>query len=254
VKENVPDMKNRMVKVMEFRTPGQDGTSINTDRDYRVCYYGGLDRGTGKERWIEVDRRQWEDHSYQTFARLTGGPADSPEAAKHWAEQHQQLGTDKAHAEASPDFTDQARIWNPQSQKFENVQIIPNILRVKAGQPGARLKDPQALGQMYQLKVADAKFKPEAFVQAQKAVKELDAIREGYAKQNLKVGNLPPAVQNGMNAVIEVNQRLAADPNRRDPKAVSDAEKTLHDYGFQSLGDFMNKLSGQFEALKNVKE
>jgi hypothetical protein len=104
------------------------------------------------------------------------------------------------------------------------------------------------------MKVADAKFKHEAFVQAQKAVKELDAIRKGYSGQNLKVGNLPPAVQNGMNAVIEANKKLAADPNRRDPRAIADAEKTLRDHGFQNLGDFMNKLSSQFESLKNVKE
>ena len=254
VKENVPDMKNRMVKVMEFRTPGQDGASLNTDRDYRVCYYDGQDRGTGKQRWIEVDRRKWENHSYEAFARATGGPTDSPEAAKHWAEGLQQRGTDKYDAEASPAFSDQAKIWNPQSRKYENAQIIPNIVRVKAGQPGSRLKDPQALGQMYQMKVGDAKFKHEAFVQAQKAVKELDAIRKGYSEQNLKVGNLPPSMQRGMNTVIEVNKKLAADPNRRDPKAIADAEKTLRENGFQGLGDFMNKLSSQFESLKNVKE
>ncbi len=253
VKDHVSDMKNRMVKVMEFRTPGQDGSSINTDRDYRVCYYAGRDSGTGKEQWIEVDRRQWESYSYQAFARATGGPTDSPEAAQHWAEAHQQLATDKAHREASPDFMDQAKVWNPQSGKFENAQIVPNIVRVKAGQPGSRLKDPQALGHMYQMKVSDAKFKPEAFVQAQKAVKELDSIRKGYTEQKLNVGNLPPSVQNGMNAVIEVNKKLLADPNRRDPKAIADAEQTLRANGFQSLGDFMNKLGGQFEALKTVR-
>ena len=61
-------------------------------------------------------------------------------------------------------------------------------------------------------------------------------------------------MQSGMNTVIEVNKKLAADPNRRDPKAIADAEKTLRENGFQSLGDFMNKLSSQFESLKNVKE
>jgi hypothetical protein len=46
--------------------------------------------------------------------------------------------------------------------------------------------------------------------------------------------------------------KLKADPNRRDPKAVADAEKTLRAQGFSNLGDFMNKLSGQFEAFKNM--
>ena len=62
--------------------------------------------------WIEVDRRKWEDHSYATFARLTGGPADNPAAAKHWAEQHQQLATDKWHPEASPGPHDVAGLFD----------------------------------------------------------------------------------------------------------------------------------------------
>jgi len=248
VKETVPDLKNRMVKVMEFRTPGQEGANLNTDRDYRVCSYAGRDPQTGKERWVEVDRRHWEDHSYQTFAEATGGPTDSPEAARKWADQHQQLATDKAHREASPAFTDQAKVWNPQTRQFENAQIVPNIVRVKAGQPGVSLRDPQALGQMYQMKVADAHFDHEKYVQAQKAVVELDAIRKGYGER--APGRLPPSIEKGMQAVVDANTGLAADPNRRNPKALAAANKALREHGFQNLDDFMNKLSSQFEALK----
>lgn len=251
VKDTVPDMKYRMVKVMEFRTPGETGANLNTDRDYRVCYYAGRDPHTGREQWIEVDRRHWEDKSYEAFARATGGPTDSREAAKHWAESHQQLGTDKFHAEASPDFSDQRKVWNPQTRKFESAQVVPDSVRVKSGQAGARLKDPQALGHMYQMKVGDARFKHEKFVQAQKAVRELVAIREGSYKGR-KIGSIPEKVQNGMKAVVEVNEKLAADPNRRDPKAIAEAEKTLRANGFNDLDDFMNKLSSQFEALKSA--
>jgi hypothetical protein len=52
--------------------------------------------------------------------------------------------------------------------------------------------------------------------------------------------------------VIAVTEKLAADPNRRDPKAVTDAQKALRANGFSGLGDFMNKLGGQFEAFKNM--
>lgn len=251
VKKSVPGMENRMVKVMEFRTPGQTGSNLNTDRDYRVCYYAGRDAHTGKERWIEVDRRQWENQSYQAFARATGGPADDPKAARHWAEEHQQLATDKYHAEASPDFSDQRKVWNPQTRKFESVQVTPDIVRVKSGQAGASLKDPQALGHMYQMKVGDARFNHEKYVQAQKAVKELDAIRSAY--KDRAIGTLPESVRKGMDAVREVNQKLDQDPNRRDPKAIAEAEKALRANGFQDLNDFMNKLSSQFEFLKNAK-
>jgi tetratricopeptide (TPR) repeat protein len=252
IKDTMPDMKYRMVKVLEFRTPGDTGASLNTDRDYRVCYYSH-DARTGRGQWIEIDRRNWESQSYQAFARATGGPADSPEAARRWAEEHQQLATDKAHAEASPAFTDQAKVWNPGTRRFEETQIVPNITRVKAGQPGVSLKDPLALGQMYQMKVADARFKHEAFVQAQKAVKELDAVMTGYQKQKRNVGVLPPSIVEGMNAVLTVNKKLAADPNRRDPVAIAEAEKTLRANGFSDLNDFMNKLGGQFESLKTAR-
>jgi tetratricopeptide (TPR) repeat protein len=251
VKSNQPELKGRVVRVLEFRTPGQDGRSLNTDRDYRVCYLH-QDSKTGKESWIEVDRRKWENHSYQTFARLTGGPSDEV-AAREWAAQHQQLATDKSHLEASPAFTDQAKVWNAQTRQFEAVQVVPNIVAVKSGQAGVSLKDPQALGRMYQVKVADAKFKHEAFVQAQKAVNELSALRQGYEAQQRDVGNLPAPLAEAMKVVIKANQALAADPNRRNPKALAAAEKTLQEHGFQSLGDFMDKLGGQFESLKFAK-
>lgn len=251
VKETVPGMQDRVVRVLEFRTPGATGPSLNTDRDYRVCYYK-CDPKTGKGQWIEVDRRKWEDKSYETFASLTGGPKGTAAEAKHWAEEHQQLATDKYHPEASPDFSDQKKIWNPQTRKFESVQVESNILRVKAGQPGVSLQDPQALGHMYQVKVGDARFPHEKFVQAQKAVKELDAIRQGYSDQQRKIGQLPAKMRAGMEAVIAVNKKLAADPNRRDPKAIAEAERTLRENGFQDLGDFMNKLSSQFESLKTM--
>ncbi len=251
VKDTMPDMKNRMVKVVEFRTPGASGPSLNTDRDYRVCYYS-YNQQKGKGEWIEVDRRKWEGQSYSTFARLTGGPTDSQEASKKWAERHQQLATDKTHSEASRAFTDQATIWNPKTRQFEKVQVVPNIVRVKSGQAGVSLDDPAGLGLMYQQKVADAHHKHEAFVQAQKAVVELDAVRDGYTKQKRNVGVLPPSMVEGMSAILRVNAQLKKDPNRRDPKAIAEAEKTLQANGFSSLGDFMKKLSGQFESLKTM--
>ncbi|MBN1569379.1 MAG: tetratricopeptide repeat protein [Acidobacteria bacterium] len=253
IKDTMPDMKNRMVKVIEFRTPGDSGASLNTDRDYRVCYYS-YNEQKGKGEWIEVDRRHWEGQSYGTFARLTGGPTDSPEASKEWAQSHQQLATDKHHAEASRAFTDQATVWNPKTNQYEKVQIVPNIVRVKSGQAGVSLDDPAGLGMMYQQKVADAHHKHEAFVQAQKAVVELEAVRQGYAKQDRAIGKLPESMQRGMAAVVEVNRQLKKDPNRRDPKAIAEAERALKANGFADLTDFMNKLSGQFESLKTMRE
>jgi len=291
VRDTVPGMKDRVVQVKEFRTPGANGPSLNTDRDYRVCYLAGHDNN-GAEVWIEVPRRYWEDTSYNTFARLTGGPTNSPKASKDWADEHQQLATDKYHPEASPAFSDQKNVFNKATGKYEPMQVVSNVEQVMAvmqrrkwnadtrqwetipedafpapvgvddavppaadsGNKPVRvdLEDPQSLGQMYQVKVHDARIAQEAFVQANKAVQTLICLRKSYNVQGREIGTVSPEVLAGMQAVTEVTEKLAADPNRRDPQAVADAMRTLRANGFRSLGDFMNKLGGQFEAFKNM--
>jgi Flp pilus assembly protein TadD len=288
VKDTVPGMQDRRVKVLEFRTPGDNGLSLNTDRDYRVCYMAGR-HPNGDPQWIEVPRKHWEDKSYETFARLTGGPTDSAAASKQWAVDHQQLATDKYHPEASAAFSDQKTVWNETARQFERVQVIANVREVAgihnkqkwnpqskqwdtvpeepaltpavgadevipppADPARVNLEDPQSLGQMYQLKVHDAAQPQEAYVQANKAVEKLVALRKGYNLQGRDIGTVPPQIVAGMEAVAEVTGKLKADPNCRDPKALVEAENKLRAQGFSNLGDFMNKLGGQFEAFKNM--
>lgn len=250
VKDTVPGMQGRTVRVLEFRTPGDTSNSINTDRDYRVCYYGGKHPKTGKDQWIEVPREKWEGKSYESFARVTGGPSDDPKAAREWAEQHQQLATDKGHAEASADFSDQKRIFNKKTRQYETIQIASNFERMTKGGEGLELADPQSLGRMYQLKVADARFPHEAFVQANKGVGALRALRENYDNQGRNIGQLPARMSNGMEIVEKVVARLKADPNCRDPEAIAEGEKQLRAQGFSNLEDFMNKLGSQMESFK----
>ena len=291
VKDTVPGLSDREVKVLEFRTPGATGPSLNTDRDYRVCYLAGHDVN-GNEQWIEVPRKHWEDTSYNTFARLTGGPTGSPAASKKWAADHQQLATDKFHPEASAAFSDQKYVFNKGVGQYGYVQVVSNVEQVAAvlqrrkwdmdtrkwetvpedssltpavgvddvvppASSGANplrvsLEDPQSLGQMYQIKVHDASQPQEAFVQANKAVQQLICLRKSYNVQGRDIGTISGPMQAAMEAVTAVTEKLAADPNRRDPKAVTDAQKALRANGFSGLGDFMNKLGGQFEAFKNM--
>jgi hypothetical protein len=105
---------------------------------------------------------------------------------------------------------------------------------------------------MYQIKVHDASQPQEAYVQANKAVEKFVALRKGYNTQGRDIGTVPPQILAGMEAVAEVTGKLKADPNCRDPKALTQAENKLRSQGFSNLGDFMNKLGGQFEAFKNM--
>lgn len=250
VKATRPELKGRVVRVMEFRTPGASERSINTDRDYRVCFLAGKDPKTGDEQWIEVPREHWEDKSYECFARVTGGPTDSPSAAREWAERHQQLATDRGHAEASADFSDQKRVFNKETRKFETVQRASNFERIVKQGEDVDLGDPQSLGRMYQVKVADARFPHEAFVQANKAVGALRDLRFRYENRGRNVGQVPERMRVGMEIVEKVVARLKADPNCRDPEAIAEGEKQLRAQGFPNLGDFMNKLGSQIESFK----
>ncbi len=281
VRTTVDGMSKRVVKVREFRTPGATGASLNTDRDYRVCYFAGWDKN-GLEQWIEIPRKQWQDKSYETFAKLTGCPDGYKGGPETWAADHQQLATDKSHAEASVAFSDQL-VYNKETKQMEKIRVVSNIQQVSGDQqkqkwnsetkqwdtvpedpalaPVAKpdpdntkidLADPQGLGLMYQDKVLHAQQPQEAFVQANKAVETLVALRKAYKLKDRPIGNLAPNVEAGMKAVAEVVAKLKADPNCRDPKAVAEAQNTLRKNGFPNIGAFMDKLGGQFESFKNM--
>jgi hypothetical protein len=82
-------------------------------------------------------------------------------------------------------------------------------------------------------------------VQANKAVETMTHVRDGYAKQNLTVGKLPPAMQKGMAIVSE------GKANFGDPAAVAATDAKLRAAGFSGgLSEFASKVSGQIEALK----
>jgi hypothetical protein len=132
------------------------------------------------------------------------------------------------------------------------MQVTSNLTRVIHDRVnGVDVVDPGSLGQMYVVKVADARFRHEAFVQANKAVETLGAIRESYDENGgRKLGRLPANVEAGMRAVSEVKAALDRDPNHRDPAAIARAERALRESGFSSLSDFMQKLGGQYESLK----
>lgn len=233
---------------MEVRSPGSDGTSLNTDRDYRVCYKD-VDPKTGQKVWIEIDRRAWEMESNRSFAEATGGPTHPPEAAAQWAKDHQQLPTDRTHPEASVDFSDQGLIKDPKTGAWIETQIKPNIEMVRSGQ--STLVDADGLGKMYENKVTDA-FKQgqpttEAYVQADKAVRDLVQCRTGYMAQDYKMPPLPDNLRDGMQIV----QRGASDPS--NPAAWQAADAELRQAGFTGgLPDFMQQMRGQFGALDTV--
>jgi len=239
-----PELAGKPVKVVEFGTPGaKPGAKLNTDRDYRAVVE--VEPGV----YVEIPRHQtgWDKTSYKIFAEETGAPPGTD--PHHWAEAHQQLGTDAIHGEASMDFKDQGHIrYNEKTGKLEytkNPSMESNAVRVQKGR--GKLQDPTGLGKMYETKVGDAVKnygQGEGFSQARKAVEMLHYIRKGYAMQGYDVGKLHENIRRAARAVD------AAAKTPWDPKAIAEANKVLNECGFSDINSFTREISKQFEWLK----
>lgn len=230
------------VRVDDFRTPGATGSSINTDRDYRVLKQAGTD-ASGKPQWLEVDLREWREKSYEIFGEVTDKPANVD--ATTWADQKQQRGTSKVDIEASPSYSDQG--IDPRTGK--RIRVAPNIIKVEHGE--GKLDDPEALGNMYHRKVTGQEQLdrvPEAYAQCKKTVTTLQKVREGYEKQGYEVGQLPENIRRGMDVV-----RGAKVDQRATPEVVAETNRKIREAGFQDLNDFSNKMAAQFSSLKWAK-
>jgi hypothetical protein len=229
------------IKIDDFRTPGAQGFSLNTDRDYRVVVRKGKGPN-GKDMWIELSTKKWANQSKEIWAKHSDKPHDV--SAEDWARKTQQMPTDKYHIEASPDYSDQAIDF----KTGEIVNVEPNILKVKRGE--AKLLDPDALGNMYHEKV-NASIRdnniPESYAQCKKGVESLNHVRHGYEKQGLQINKLPENIQKGMEVIKKVPVDDTATPER-----LEFVQKQLEALNFKDVNDFSTKLSAQFSDLKHA--
>jgi len=175
--------------------------------------------------------------------QMTG--AERMAAIQKHTNELQQMQTDKNHAEASRDYSDQG--IDPETGK--RVQLDePNILKVKRGE--ATLLDAEGTGMMYQEKVNAALRDgntPEAIAQSKKAIDTLTHVREGYAQQGYDVGTLPKNLQEAM-AVLDA----AHSDTRSDPAAV---EQKLKELGFEGgVQDVSDKSASQIGALGTARK
>ncbi|MBI5687213.1 MAG: hypothetical protein HZC54_19240 [Verrucomicrobia bacterium] len=275
-----------------FQTPGKSGRSVGADRDARLV----IQRSDGTR--IEVPRKHWENQAYKDFYNHTSkiytegitpkthprvferakelkhlkneGLSDEQILHRAYAEEHNQLFTDKHHAEASRDNSDQfVRVAregvfnqvrtrpasdNPdqvvrtvhQGRRIENVQDKPPVLDVKKGKAG--LADPEGYSRMWQEK---SRFyhdnPPEALAQSQKGIAEMMDLRAGYRQGGLEPPPIPKKISQAMDIIIKA-------PVGKDatPEAMARINEQLRDpsLGFKDMHDAMNKIAQQNELLK----
>ncbi|MFZ1678785.1 MAG: hypothetical protein WAT91_15995 [Saprospiraceae bacterium] len=231
------------VKIDDFRTPGSgDGFNLNTDRDYRVLRK--VKASDGSEIWIELQRPNWIEHSYETFGKLTDKPYGiSP---KEWAEKHLQRATDRFDAEASKDYAD--HLYDSTTGKV--IKDQPNIVKVKKGD--GTLYDAEGLGKMYQNKVVNALEPgtlPEAYAQSKKGVETLKEVHESYTKQNLPVPEIPEKLKKAMEIIDKAHTDVQA-----TPEAVNELNKQLIDLKYNNLADVAKDLADEFKKLKQFDQ
>lgn len=227
------------IKIDDFRTPGTDGSyNLNTDRDYRVLRK--VKTQDGQEVWIELQRKNWIDKSYETFGELTGKPYGISD--KEWAEKHLQRATDRFDAEASKDYSD--HVYNADTGEISKGE--PNIVKVKHGE--GTLYDAEGLGKMYENKVKNALEPgtvPEAYAQAQKAVESLKKVKQSYTDQNLEV---QPTSEN-LNKAMEVISKAKTDA-RATPQEIESLNNQLKKLGYKDVGEVSKDIANEFKNLK----
>ncbi|SFS60288.1 hypothetical protein SAMN04488006_2290 [Lutibacter maritimus] len=224
----------------DFRTPGSDATNVNTDRDYRVLRK--VTKADGSVQYIELQRTNWIDKSYDIFGNITGKPngIDSVE----WAEKHQQRGTDRFDAEACSDYSDHT--YNKQTGEVE--VLDSNIKRVKEGK--STLVNAEEMGEMYKTKVENAVKNgtiPEAYAQLQKSIKTLENVREGYKNQNLEIPELDSKLKIAMGYAKSVKTDVS---DIKNPMNVKNMEKQIKNMSGYDLKKLTNDINKSFKDLK----
>ena len=250
-----------------FQTPGKTGESLGADRDARLV----IKHPDGK--MTEVDRGIWENQAYEDFYEHTskiykengGIPAEiqqrvsqragelqylkgeglSEEQIYHkaWAEEHNQLFTDKYHIEASTDNSDQIGVLS-KGGDIPGKKTVENVTLAKGGE--ATLQDPEGFAKMWQEKSHFYENNPaEAIAQSQKGIGQLLEVRGGYLKQGLVPPKLPDPVAHAMDVIIKAPTGMAA-----TPEAMANVNNQLKSLGFDDMHDAMGKIASQFENLK----
>ncbi|WP_027002733.1 hypothetical protein [Hugenholtzia roseola] len=242
------------IYIHDFRSPDGkfDDASINTDRDYRVLI--DVKDPSGKKLYHEYPANKWQEKSLQIFGEVSGKPQGVSDA--DWAKERNITPTDRKHAEACPDYSDHHLTKNKNGDVLIEIRE-PNINAVERGE--GKLYDPKGMGEMYKEKVLTNFEQPnhpshvqhsEAVAQAQKGVKTLEKVREGYAKQDIEMPEIDPKTKAGMEAVKKYPTDMEFDPQKS-----FEFTQEMNKLGFkggtpqQVMGSFADSLSLEYGKL-----
>jgi hypothetical protein len=265
-----------------FQTPGKNGPSLGADRDARLVVVAA----DGSK--VEVPRQLWENQAYQDFYNQTSqmypqsmltpeampelfervnnlqylkgmGLTDDQIMARAWAEEHNQLFTDRYHIEASADNSDQfasvAKIELPDPGNMYGNKPPSDIVidrytgdaNVISVAKNVELADPTDYARMWQQKIqayTEVGNNAEAIAQCQKGIAEMLAVRQRYLIKGLAAPDLAPVMREAMGVVLNADVGVTA------ANSIPDVTATLQNLGFRDLQDALVKIVSQNEGLK----
>ena len=177
--------------------------------------------------------------------------ANLPDHLKHkaWGEAHNQLFTDKGHAEASRDNSDQ---YDIHGQPFRPGALPPGANpqpSVISAQEGRNpLADPTGYARMWEEKSRfyEDMLPAEAVAQSQKGIEQHMRLREGYRQQDVNPPPIRGRTADAMQAILESPVGVTATPER-----MAALDQRMRDLGYQGgLKDAMADVAMENEYLK----
>jgi len=239
------------IRVETVRTPGKEyhPWDVNTDND--IIALRKLNGPNGTE-WVEVPWSEWEDVYFESYAKHTGfNPDDavkkfpaedwsklsSADQARKWAELHGESPTDVYHPEGARDFS-------TQRTSILDGQRPDRAAAAQAADGEGTLLDAEGLGMMEKNKInhywekGDIRNQTEAMEQLKKAGAQAQALEKGYQDMGYKIADMPDNMQKALDAV-----------NDRGLSPATRAAR-LQELGYDTPGDFVDKLTSRIGALR----
>lgn len=244
------------IKVETVRTPGKEyhPWDINTDND--IIATRKVQKPDGSVEWVEVPRSEWEDKYFESYAKNTGfNPKDASqkfpsedwskmtktEQARKWAELHGESPTDVYHPEGARDFS-------TQKTSIMNGQRPEKAAAAQAAAAEGKLLDAEGLGLMEKNKInhywekGDIKNQTEALEQLKKAANQAQSLEKGYKDMGYKIADMPKDMKDAIKVVNNSNLSPAARAAR------------LQELGYDTPGDFVDKLTSRIGSLKAARK
>ncbi|UWG95885.1 hypothetical protein LPY66_13285 [Dehalobacter sp. DCM] len=279
------------VRCRTVRTPGTEVTpwGINTDNDVIA---ERLVNGPNGPEWMEIPKSEWQDRYNKAFAEHSGFSeqaaarrfpdrdwAGMDDAAKYkeWAELHEESAMDRFDPMAANDFSNQrtwmiedgdlpgqlpGRNWVEASPEeiargVDTVTIDGKQMRAASpyelAQRGeGNLVDSEQFGMMEKHKINDywhkgsnpqevMKNQTESLEQLQKTARAAQTVERSYRNMGYKVQSMPDNMQEAIKVINNNNLSPAARAAR------------LQQLGYDTPGDFVEKVSSRIGAIRTAK-